>query len=305
MQLFILYACLFFIGLVGYAQTDDGKTYWYTGGHTVFDPKGSDSISTSPWHPLDTLVKWSPNARVVRIIMENYDSVPEVLSKLHSLETLEMPGNNFKYLPYWVSERKTLKKLDLSCNYNIDIDSLVNILQKLHVQELLIYSCGIHKLPTKISTLDSLKLLNLENNLCSDSTVYRIRSKSISHLILSRNKFKSLDIGRIINNFTNLEKLDLDNCGIKNLVIGKINKTKLWELYLDDNDLEDLPIDIGKLVQLKYLTITNNRIKMLPISIKNLKNLELIVNFGCLLDKSEFDKMKKILPKCRILPQDF
>ncbi len=57
---------------------------------------------------------------------------------------------------------------------------------------------------------------------------------------------------------------------------------------------------MGQLTNLKFLYLGGNKLDSIPAEIKNLVNLKYLYLFGNYFSDSEKEKIKKLLPNCKI-----
>ena len=110
-------------------------------------------------------------------------------------------------------------------------------------------------------------------------------------------------ISVFINSFadTGHSSLGLRNNHLTSLPaeIGRL--TNLMTLSLGENRLTSLPAEIGRLTNLKLLDLSNNQLTSLPAEIGQLTNLTMLGLRHNKISNSEREKIKHLLPKCRIV----
>lgn len=77
--------------------------------------------------------------------------------------------------------------------------------------------------------------------------------------------------------------------------------TQIESLFLTYNLLSTFPNSVLKLNNLKHLHLGGNQICRIPKTIKNLQNLEVLSLSGNLIPEEEIEKLKLILPDCKII----
>ena len=89
-------------------------------------------------------------------------------------------------------------------------------------------------------------------------------------------KIKWNSVGYVQNEHNQITRLDLYDCGLKELPpeIGKLQN--LTKLNLWGNQLSNLPAEIVKLQNLSYLLLGNNKLSEFPLEIVTLQNLNLL-----------------------------
>ena len=126
---------------------------------------------------------------------------------------------------------------------------------------------AIESLPETFCLLPGLESLWLNNNKLI--TIANI-PPCVKALYLSKNPLFSLNgIGCL----TNLEKLGVDTCDLREIPPEIGNLTRLTVLEAHSNGFKRLPAEIGKLSALKRLSIHTNAIRTLPNEIGNLASL--------------------------------
>ena len=81
--------------------------------------------------------------------------------------------------------------------------------------------------------------------------------------------------------------------------IGKLEKLKSFDL--SDNQLTSIPAEFENLEKLKYLNLYNNELTSLPAEFGKLKKLEELDLRNNPIPKEEIEKLKELLPNCKIL----
>ncbi|XP_028174323.1 protein scribble homolog [Ostrinia furnacalis] len=209
-----------------------------------------------------------------------FDDTP---SFCHSIETLKLGHNSLEGPPYWIwtANPRNLTHLDL--NYNIDItESFKNgyfeeLLQyKTPVVHLIINNCKIGKHLELLSTFPKVKVLE-------------IGSEKLSHLFT--NRVLEVPCGGL-ENCCDLEKLNLSNTHIYNVVANIDMFVSLVEINLSQNYISGLPNEFCNLHNLKCCILSFNQILYLPDEMRKLKNLVVLLvdsNELCTLPDSLVD----------------
>jgi hypothetical protein len=156
-----------------------------------------------------------------------------------------------------------------------------------------------YKLATDVHQLDSTVLaLDLTNKEFTEIDPIVFKHTQLKLLLLYGNKLThiSSEIGQL----TNLEYLDLSLNQLTDLPkeIGKL--THLTMLGLARNSLTNVPSEIGLLTKLPYLNLSMNKITKLPLEIAHLKNLKNLYLHTNAFPIDEQEKIKKLLPNCKI-----
>ena len=176
-------------------------------------------------------------------------SAVEEISKLSSLEALQLSNHNVEEIPDSFSNLQRLDSLDLN-------------------------EIFIGVFPESITKLANLRQLNLSHNYISSLPKSISELKSLKILDLGLNRIKTLDDS--INSLSNLEVLKLNSNNISELptAIGNLRKLKDLELYY--NHLTALTDSIENLEALEILNISNNKLISLPKGLSNLKSLRIL-----------------------------
>ena len=102
---------------------------------------------------------------------------------------------------------------------------------------------------------------------------------------------------------THLNRLRIPNHNFGDLPEEIGNLTELEVLDLSGNQIRELPTSIRGLEKLKKLDLSGNRIESLPEEIGQLKNLKVLQLKGNPLAPGEVQRLKKLLPRCKIKGQ--
>lgn len=186
-------------------------------------------------------------------------SAVEKISRLSSLEILQLSNCNVGGIPESFSNLQKLKFLNLN-------------------------EIFIGAFPESITTLSCLEKLNLSRNYISYLPESIKELKNLRELDLGLNKIKTLNDS--IGALNNLEILKMDGNELKELPesIGNLRRLKVLKLY--NNYLTTLPDSIGKLKSLETLELMNNDLMELPDSIRKLDSLKSInLKYNNRLDK--------------------
>ena len=121
---------------------------------------------------------------------------------------------------------------------------------------------------------------------------------SLKRLYLSDNQLTALPDS--FGNLTSLEELSLYNNKLTSLPESLANLTSLKRLYLSYNYLTSFPESLANLTSLEELSLSYNDLTSLPESLGNLTHLERLWLGGNPLSSKEKNKIKRMLPNCRI-----
>lgn len=153
-------------------------------------------------------------------------------------------------------------------------------------------------LPEKSEQLTNLVRLNLFNNkLTTLSDKFGSLTKLVA-LDLSSNKLT--EIPAVIGKLKNIKELSLNKNQIKELPyeFGELKHIKT--LNLRQNGLTSLPKSVAQLTSLENLDLALNPLTTLPLEITNLTNLKTLILVGNEMNAKEQQKIKALLPNCKI-----
>jgi len=100
------------------------------------------------------------------------NNIPPKIGNLTELDTLGLTLGVFGKFPAEISKLKKLRYLDLTDSYMSNIDNLTTLKNLNH---LLLYGCGLNKLPDNIGDLTNLKFIGLVGNNLDSFEINRIR----------------------------------------------------------------------------------------------------------------------------------
>ncbi len=203
---------------------------------------------------------------------ETLDILPDNISKLTNLHSLNLNMSNVKVLPESIGELRFLRKLELKKTL-------------------------ISTLPSSIGNLEKLNILDLNNSMIKDLPETIVNLKNLTYLDLSYSQITELpqNIGDLINlkfldlrgtkisvlpesigALTELTFLGITNTNINELPYSIVNLKHLSRLDLGHMNISKLPENVGELYNLKSLNLSFTKIQSLPNSIMNLKKLEFL-----------------------------
>lgn len=177
------------------------------------------------------------------------------------------------------------RALDLSSSHLIEIPEEVFMFPNLQI--LLLNNANMHA----ITVLGGINVLPKEIGNLTNLIVLDLRLNSINKLPPEIGKLK------------NLRLLDLGGNKLDSLPNEIINLINLRKLHLGGSPLKNLPEEIRKLIKLEKLNlldIQGCQITELPLEISKLKNLKELRIMCNILSNDEKQKIKKLLPNCKI-----
>ena len=222
--------------------------------------------------------------------------IPDAIKDFHSLENLNIKGNQLESFHDGILELKNLKKLiisgnsisqlpDLSslsnleyldCNSNrlLEIPESVFSLSKLKTLDFG-YNHNIKSISDKIHQLQDLESLSLEVNDIEFLPPKFSQLKNLLLLNISGNPLKNhLEIIAKLPKLTSL-KISQNSCKEEQISIPNSIKNLKLLSYLDMSNcnLKEIPPCIGELKNLEYLNLENNEIETIDPALGSLPNL--------------------------------
>jgi len=98
--------------------------------------------------------------------------IPSSIGNLTNLDTLRLTLGVFGKFPEEISKLQKLRYIDLTDTYLSSIDNLTSLK---HLNQLLLYGCGLSKLPNDIGKLSNLKFIGLVGNNLDTAEIDRIK----------------------------------------------------------------------------------------------------------------------------------
>ncbi|NVM16177.1 MAG: leucine-rich repeat protein [Candidatus Lokiarchaeota archaeon] len=222
----------------------------------------------------------------IRVVSCKLKSKPNLKGFFSSIKEAQFNDCDVSPLLNWISNLKTLERLDLE-------------------------NCGLMDLPESISKLKSLSLLNLSENDFEELPDMLYGLKSLKKLDLYENPIEELPHN--MGNFSSLEILELAYNKLTSLPesIGSIKSLK--ELSIKHNSITTFPDSIGNLQALEKLEIKDLTLKVLPESFGKLSSLkEVRISSGSIisLPKSignlqSLEKLDLAYSRLKDLPESF
>jgi Leucine-rich repeat (LRR) protein len=252
-------------------------------------------------------------------------TLPAQVGQLKNLQSLDLHSNQLTTLPAQIRELKNLQSLDLSENLKLDFgDAFQKLRQLKNLQSLDLHSNQLTTLPAQIGELKNLQSLDLNSNqlitlpaqvgelkglLSLNLEINQLTTlpseigelKNLQSLNLSSNQFTTLPVQ--IEELKNLRSLSLhsnQNLDFIAVSIKLKGLKKLESLDLGFNQLTTLPTQIGELKNLQSLDLYYNQLTTLPTQIGELKNLRYLDLENNPIPKEEQEKIRKLLPNCKI-----
>ncbi|KAJ8562158.1 hypothetical protein K7X08_011449 [Anisodus acutangulus] len=217
----------------------------------------------------------------------------DIVSKMPNLQFLYLSYNNFDsqsdntdLTPFFASlvNSSNLQELELAGN-NLGgelppiIGNISKNLAQIHLDDNLIYG----PIPTQISNLSNITLLNLSSNYLNGTIPPELcQMGKLERLYLSNNSLSGV-IPSAFGNVPHLGLLDLSKNKLSGLIPDSFaNLPQLRKLLLHDNQLSGtIPPSLGECVNLEILDISNNRISgTIPSAVAGLSSLKLYFNLS-------------------------
>jgi len=196
-------------------------------------------------------------------------ALPEWLGQLTQLESLDLTNNQLTTLPESLGQLTQLESLDLTNNQLTTLPESLSQLSRL--QSLNLNYNKLTTLPERLGQLTQLKSLRLTNNQLTTLPESLGQLTQLESLSLANNQLTTLpeSFGRL----TQLESLSLLENRLTALPESLGTLTSLRFFDLRGNQLTSLPEPLGKLVQLEELYVSSNRLRSFPECLRSLRGL--------------------------------
>lgn len=209
------------------------------------------------------------NLKKLKMLKLEQCEILKLSSKIKNLTNLEYLNISckIKTLPKEIIQLKKLKTLNLSRSYLLEnIFQFPKNLEKLIINnENLILSDNILNLPNlkKLEIINT-KIKKLPESISSCEKLY--------HLYIKTN-VKDFQLSPQIGNLSNLDYLELNGLGIKNINFEFNNLKNLKEVRIFNTNITSIPDSICECFKIKDLTITETPLMELPVNIGQLTAL--------------------------------
>ncbi len=180
--------------------------------------------------------------------------LPESLSQLTQLQSLNLSINKLTTLPEWLSHLTQLQSLDISHNQLTILPESVCKLPQLKVLSL--YSNALLGLPEEFVDLELLEDLNIGKNPFDSLPEQLSNCKQLKRLVLSG--IHLTEIPETLRGYNRLEKLYVNDVGIEVFPAWFAECLKLKNVQLGSNYLRDLPSSLTRLEHLEELYLEHN-----------------------------------------------
>ena len=163
-------------------------------------------------------------------------------SQIPFITELDLSGNPFSELPDILSKAEKLKVLRLNFCRNLNVKTLVAIIQKLQLEELELNNCNFTYIPYEIANMRSLKKISLQHNFIQEIPWNLYYNSNLVSLNVAYNDIYQLDEDAKL--FQNLNELNISyNPLLKNTtwcnIVGVLTNLQL----LDCSGAASLPED--------------------------------------------------------------
>ncbi|XP_063958926.1 protein scribble homolog isoform X1 [Lytechinus pictus] len=220
----------------------------------------------------ENLLKVLPDSLSFLVKLETLDlgsneleELPETLGALPNLSELWLDCNQLTILPPEIGNLGNLTCLDVSENNLQCLPDEIGGLQSL--TDLTLSQNCLEKLPEGIGKLKELSILKIDQNRLITLTPAIGSCENMQELILTENLLQ--EVPPTVGSLRHLNNFNVDRNRLTQLPaqIGKC--TRLGVLSLRDNRLLRLPPELGQLRELHVLDVCGNRLDWLPIQLAN------------------------------------
>ncbi|XP_067930875.1 leucine-rich repeat protein soc-2-like [Watersipora subatra] len=191
-------------------------------------------------------------------------SVPEVVTKLTSLEELDLSYNQIDQLPDRLDKLQRLKILKIrgSSYWPCSLRSVSEVVTKLtSLEELDLSYNQIEQLPDRLDKLQRLKILKIRG-----SSYWPCSLRSVSEVVTKLTSLEELDLS-----YNQIEQLPDRLDKLQRLKILKIRGSSYWPC-----SLRSVPEVVTKLTSLEELDLSYNQIEQLPDRLDKLQRLKIL-----------------------------
>ena len=222
-------------------------------------------ISLFPTSAVEEISKLT-SLEVLQLSNNIVGAIPTSFANLQKLKSLNLNGISLGRIPESLTRLNSLEDLDISSNYLAVIpDSIENLV---NLKKLRVVSNNLTSLPEAISKLTSLKSLNLSNNRLKSLPETIGELKSLDDLRVYSNHIKELPLS--IGDLRSLDNLHLGQNNLRELPDSFVELKSLLTLYLNDNKeldnyiVENLANLIDRMTSLRNLYLDEAQIKLIP-----------------------------------------
>ena len=246
-------------------------------GESVFDNSKNPNVdmdSTSELNITTELKLWITLGQFLhKSIFSFYfdeDNIDEMIHKMEFMRELDISNSGLKDLPDCLTLLKHLETLNASRNIFATFPEVIRTLPNLRKLDLSFNE--ITSIPLWVFELSEIRGLNLMNNKLTTLSENIDMLGSLESLSLSGNSLSVLPA--TITLLPNLVELDACRNKLRALPVGFERMTQMVSLILDSNDINSIPPEINDWPHLEYFSIDKNPVfkKGLPKELKTKAN---------------------------------
>ena len=230
------------------------------------------------------------------------------ISRLSSLEELDISHNLLRHVPVSIGELKVLQYLNIENNQIKELEGSLG--QCMNLRTLIVANNQLTFLPTSLGFATNLKTLSVSGNAFTSPPDVYLRKRSlpwtlqylrarhegnitgnlqITSMSLSDIPSDVLDLGNLLKlnlncndlrdipkdilRMTGLQNLSMTNNKLMRVPEAVCEMTWLQSLLLEDNMIKDLPVSINSLNSLRSLSLAHNSLSSLPVKLNGLSQL--------------------------------
>lgn len=238
-----------------------------------------------------------PNLENLDLRKNNIQRISKDLFEATTLISLNISYNELSKIPNGIDQLALLEELDLSHNHIRKISKDFSILKRIKVIDLSFNE--IEKLPVEYVGWRRLEKLNLSNNEINGLPIKLKNLKRLKYLDLSHNQLVTSP--NAIAGMRRLNYLDLSYNKLQKIPSGIGNLGEVTKINLSHNQITSLHRRLGDAKSLIELDLSHNRIEKLPTTLYKLRNLKILDLRGNSISEKEQEKIKKMIPKAKIL----
>ena len=154
----------------------------------------------------------------------------------------------------------------------------------LHCKELILCENDLTVLPPEIGKLDTVEILDANNNRLNSLPEEIGDLKTLTQLYLAHNKLFFMPLTPKLGQLCNLQLLVLSDNKLDELPRELSQCSALTSLDLSENALKTLPPEFGRLENMTTLNLANNQLRQLPSEVGNMRSLsELLLTHNLLM----------------------
>jgi len=226
------------------------------------------NLSSRSLHRLPDSIKELQNLRVLNLAYNPLLSLPESFFSLSNLETLSIQlGDHLQsdmpmVFPEKIFSLSNLQELRVDGTFT----EIPEGIARLPLRVLQITAFDLKELPSDVSELDQLQVLNVGNCALTSFPMEILDHKSLRELRLSFSYGLRAEVPKILSHpaMAEIELLRLDGLASSELVFSKERFPKLKVLFMGYSQLQTLPKGLEELPRLEVLDLTYNDFSAMP-----------------------------------------